>query len=40
MMMLEALLDIHLALLNSSGDGADLPLSGTDISLHRAYSSQ
>jgi hypothetical protein len=38
--MLEALLDIKLALLNSSADRADLPLNGADISLHRTQSSQ
>jgi hypothetical protein len=33
-------LDIHLALLNSSADRADLPLNGVDICLHHAHSSQ
>jgi hypothetical protein len=40
MMMLETLLDIKLALLNSSADRADLPLDGADISLHRTHSHQ
>jgi len=40
MMMLEALLDIQLALLNLSVDRADLPLNGADICLDHALSSQ
>jgi len=40
MMMLEALRDIKLALLNSSADRVDLPLNGADITLHRTHSSQ
>jgi hypothetical protein len=40
MMMLEALLDIQLALLNSSAGRADLPLNGANISLHRTKSNQ
>jgi len=36
MMMLETLLDIELALLNSSADRVDLPLNRADISLHRS----
>jgi hypothetical protein len=40
MMMLEALLDIQLALLNLSADRVNLPLNGADISLHHAHSSQ
>jgi hypothetical protein len=39
-MMLKALLDIKLALLNSSADRADLPLNGIDIALHRTHSHQ
>jgi hypothetical protein len=38
--MLEAFLDIKLALLNSSADRADLPLNRADISLHRTHSRQ
>jgi hypothetical protein len=38
--MLEALLDIKLALVHSSADRADLSLNGADISLHRIKSSQ
>jgi hypothetical protein len=40
MMMLEALLDIQLALLNSSADSVDLPLNGANIYLHHAHNSQ
>jgi len=40
MMVLETLLDIKLALLNSSADRADLPLNGADISLHQTQCSQ
>jgi len=40
MMMLEALLDIKLALLNSSADRADLLLNEADISLHHTHSRQ
>jgi hypothetical protein len=40
MMMLEAFLDIKLALLNSSADQADLLLNGADISLHHTHSRQ
>jgi hypothetical protein len=34
-MVLEAILDIELALLNSSADRANLPLNRADISLRR-----
>jgi hypothetical protein len=40
MMMLKALLDIKLALLNSSANSANLLLNGADISLYHAHSSQ
>jgi hypothetical protein len=40
MMVLETLLDIKLAPLNTSADRMDLPLNGADIALHRTQCSQ